>query len=109
MWFIFPQIDGLGHSETTRYYAIKSLDEARQYLQHPILGARLLQCVQALLSIDGISAHEIFGSPDDLKFRSCLTLFLYATSEELFRDALAKFYDSVEDPLTLSALRADRA
>ena len=72
MWFIFPQIDGLGFSSTTRYYAIKSLEEARQYRHHPVLGARLLQCTGLVLAVEGKSANEIFGSPDDMKLKSCM-------------------------------------
>src|SRR5512135_647652 len=75
MWFMFPQIDGLGHSPTSRYYSIKSREEARQYLDHPILGARLLECAGTVLALNGRSALEIFGSPDDLKLKSSMTLF----------------------------------
>ena len=71
MWFIFPQIAGLGTSETSRLYAIRSIDEAREYLAHPILGARLIECAEAVLSNRGRSAHDIFGSPDDMKLKSC--------------------------------------
>lgn len=75
MWFIFPQIDGLGFSSTTKRYAIKSAGEARQYLAHAVLGPRLLECAEAVLAVEGRSASEIFGSPDDLKLKSCVTLF----------------------------------
>jgi len=75
MWFIFPQIDGLGHSSTARLYAIKSKEEAKAYLDHPVLGKRLIECSEALLKIKGKSAEEIFGYPDDLKLRSSMTLF----------------------------------
>ena len=75
MWFIFPQIEGLGFSSTAKHYAIKSLEEARQYLDHPVLGPRLLECAEAVLAVEGRSASEIFGSPDDLKLKSCMTLF----------------------------------
>ena len=75
MWFIFPQIDGLGFSSTAKHYAIKSPDEARQYLAHPLLGARLLECAEAVLAVEKRSASDIFGSPDDLKLKSCMTLF----------------------------------
>ncbi|MFN2285766.1 MAG: DUF1810 domain-containing protein, partial [Anaerolineae bacterium] len=75
MWFIFPQIDGLGFSATTKYYAIKSLTEARYYLEHPVLAARLLECAEAVLAVKGRSISEIFGYPDDLKLKSSMTLF----------------------------------
>lgn len=105
MWFIFPQIEGLGRSPTARRYAIRSLDEARAYLAHPILGPRLVECTQIVNRIDGKSAREIFGSPDDLKFRSSLTLFARAAPEEpVFEQALAKYFDSEPDPLTVERL-----
>jgi uncharacterized protein (DUF1810 family) len=75
MWYIFPQIDGLGRSPTARYYSIKNIEEARQYLNHPVRGKRLLECTEALLAAKGRSLSEIFGYPDDLKFRSSMTLF----------------------------------
>jgi uncharacterized protein (DUF1810 family) len=75
MWFIFPQIDGLGFSSTAKHYAIKSAEEARQYLMHPVLGPRLRECTEAVLAVNGRTASQIFGSPDDLKLRSCMTLF----------------------------------
>ena len=74
MWYIFPQLDGLGFSETARRYAIRGLDEARAYLEHPVLGPRLVECAEAVLAVQGCSAQEIFGTPDDLKLRSCATL-----------------------------------
>ena len=75
MWFIFPQINGLGHSATTKFYALKSLEEARRYLAHPVLGPRLEECAQAVLAVEGRSVSEIFGYPDDLKLKSSMTLF----------------------------------
>lgn len=105
IWFIFPQIEGLGASPTSRFYAIASLDEARAYLAHPLLGSRLRECVAAVNGIAGSSAHAIFGSPDDLKFRSSLTLFAAADpNEPLFEAALAKYYAGERDPLTLRKL-----
>ena len=105
MWFIFPQIEGLGRSEIARRYAISSLAEARAYLKHPILGPRLIECTQIVNRLDGKSAHEIFGTPDDLKFRSSLTLFArVARGEPVFEQALAKYFDSVPDPLTTERL-----
>ena len=105
MWFIFPQIAGLGHSAMAQMYAIASLDEARAYLAHPLLGARLRECCEAVMAIEGKTAHQIFGSPDDLKFRSCLTLFARATPDQpLFQDLLEKYYDGEADELTLQKL-----
>src|SRR5436309_9839639 len=75
MWYIFPQYDGLGSSATSRRYAIKSVAEAEAYLRHPVLGPRLVQCAEAVLGVEGRSASAIFGSPDDMKLRSCATLF----------------------------------
>ena len=107
MWFVFPQLAGLGHSATARHYALRSLDEARAYLDHPVLGPRLLDCVRLANAVEGRTAHEVFGSPDDLKFRSCLTLFALARPEEaLFRAALDKYYGGAMDPATLALLRA---
>jgi uncharacterized protein (DUF1810 family) len=101
MWFIFPQIDGLGFSETTRYYSIKSLTEARAYLGHPILGKRLLSCVNCTLELQGYTALKIFGSPDDLKFCSSLTLFEYVDySTKLFSCALDKYFNGKRDAKT---------
>jgi uncharacterized protein (DUF1810 family) len=105
MWFIFPQIAGLGFSTTAQFYAISSLDEARAYLEDPLLGARLRTCVEAVNRVEGSSAHDIFGSPDDLKFRSSMTLFAAADpTEPLFREALRKYYAGERDPLTLEKL-----
>ena len=75
MWYVFPQFNGLGFSSTSRRYAIKSADEARAYLRHPVLGPRLTECCEAAVAVDGRSATEVFGSPDDMKLRSCATLF----------------------------------
>jgi uncharacterized protein (DUF1810 family) len=106
MWFIFPQIAGLGHSTMAQMYAVASLDEARAYLAHPLLGARLRECCQAVMTVEGKSAHDIFGSPDDVKFRSCLTLFAQAApNETLFTDLLDKYFDGEADELTLQKLR----
>ena len=103
IWFVFPQIAGLGVSPTSRFYAIGSLEEARAYLAHPLLGGRLKACVAAAMSHSGRSARELLGSPDDLKFRSSLTLFAEAAPHEpLFRQALAAFFDGEPDPLTLA-------
>jgi uncharacterized protein (DUF1810 family) len=104
MWFIFPQIAGLGSSATAQHYAIRSLDEARAYLAHPVLGPRLRECAQALLSVPGRSAREILGHPDDLKLRSSMTLFARAADDPApFEAVLDRYYDG-PDPLTLTLL-----
>ena len=105
MWFIFPQISGLGHSAMAVRFAISSRQEAEAYLNHPILGPRLRECTRLLTLVDGRSIQEILGSPDDLKFRSSLTLFARATPDNrIFRDALDKFYGGEYDALTLERL-----
>jgi uncharacterized protein (DUF1810 family) len=105
IWFIFPQIAGLGHSAMAQQFAIGSLDEAKAYLQHPALGPRLRECTQLVLNVEGRSAEEIFGYPDNLKFRSCMTLFLTAaTDNTIFKDALLKYFDGQPDQLTINIL-----
>ena len=105
MWFIFPQIAGLGLSATSRHFAIASLDEARAYLRHPILGTRLLECTALVNRIDDRSAHQIFGTPDDMKFRSCMTLFAHvAGAGSVFDAALHRFFAGEPDPQTLARL-----
>ena len=107
MWFVFPQIAGLGSSAISQTYAIKSLDEARAYLAHPILGQRLFECVDALLAIDGKSASEIFGYPDDKKLCSCATLFAAARpAEGRFQQLLDKYFDGKPDSRTHALLTA---
>ncbi len=107
MWYIFPQIDGLGFSSMSRRYAIRSTEEARAYLDHPVLGPRLLECAEAALSIEGRSAHDIFGSPDDMKLRSCATLFAAVTpADSPFARLLDRFYDGERDARTLQLLEA---
>ncbi|MEY5098428.1 MAG: hypothetical protein RJA36_1147 [Pseudomonadota bacterium] len=102
MWFVFPQLRALGRSATALHYGLADLEEARRYLAHPVLGPRLLECTRAVLAHSGRSAHAIFGSPDDLKFRSCMTLFgLAAPQQPLFAQALAAFYGGEPDRLTL--------
>ncbi|MCJ2073028.1 DUF1810 domain-containing protein [Methylobacterium sp. J-030] len=106
MWFIFPQIAGLGSSPMARRYAIGSLEEARAYLEHPTLGERLRACTAAVNRVSGRSAHAIFGSPDDVKFRSSMTLFAAAAPDEpLFAEALATYFEAEPDPLTLAKLQ----
>ncbi len=103
MWFVFPQIQGLGHSATSRRYAISSKEEARAYLAHPTLGPRLLECVRLALAVEGKSAQQIFGSPDDLKLHSSLTLFAIAAPERAeFRAALRKYFNDALDPATVA-------
>jgi uncharacterized protein (DUF1810 family) len=105
MWFVFPQLRGLGRSETARHYGIASRAEARAYLAHPVLGARLRECVELLLAVPGRSAHEIFGTPDDLKLRSCLTLFREVSDgDDTFVRALDRFFDGRPDAATLELL-----
>ena len=105
MWFVFPQIAGLGHSAMARRYAISSLQEAEAYSKHPILGPRLWDCTQLVLQVEGRSAYQILGSPDDMKFHSCMTLFSRAAPEEpLFRDALEKYFEGAQDIATLQRL-----
>ncbi|WP_395400289.1 DUF1810 domain-containing protein [Pseudoduganella sp. UC29_106] len=105
IWYIFPQIEGLGFSAMAERYAISGLAEARAYLAHPLLGARLRECCALVLASDSASAHAIFGSPDDMKLRSSLTLFAQAAPEEtLFADCLQKYYGGQPDPATLDRL-----
>lgn len=108
MWFIFPQFAGLGSSSTARHFAIASLAEAKAYLEHPILGARLRNCTVLVTKVEGRSLREIFGFPDDLKFRSCMTLFARATADNgIFLEALKKYCNGEFDSLTLDLLRSD--
>ena len=105
MWYIFPQLDGLAFSPTSKRYSIKSVEEARAYLDHPILGPRLLDCAEAVLAVEGRSATEIFGSPDDLKLRSCATLFAcVAPPGSVFDRLLGKYYQGARDGKTLELL-----
>lgn len=105
IWFVFPQIAGLGSSATAAHYAIASLDEARAYLRHDLLGPRLHECTQLVNAVRGRSIGQIFGSPDDMKVRSSMTLFAHATSDNAdFVTLLRRYYDGEEDPLTLQRL-----
>jgi uncharacterized protein (DUF1810 family) len=110
IWFIFPQLAGLGHSATAQRYAIRDLEQARRYLVDSFLGGRLRDDVRRMIGHKDKSALEILGSPDDLKFRSCLTLFRQAAFEDsdriLFTEALDQFYDGKPDPRTLDLLRS---
>jgi uncharacterized protein (DUF1810 family) len=105
MWFVFPQIAGLGHSSTARHYAIRSLDEAKAYLAHPVLGPRLRECTALVNAVRSRTASDIFGYPDDLKFRSSMTLFAHATPEnQEFLNALERYYGGEFDQATLARL-----
>ena len=104
MWFIFPQIKGLGYSQLARKFAISSREEAKAYLEHPILGPRLIECTKLVNLIEGRAIEQIFGYPDDLKFRSCMTLFASATDNQVFVDALRKYFKGTSDPSTLERL-----
>jgi uncharacterized protein (DUF1810 family) len=104
MWFVFPQIAGLGHSPTAVFYALASLEEAAAYTTHPVLGPRLRECTRLVLAHSGTPVGTIFGYPDDLKFRSSMTLFARATGEALFREALDSFFGGAEDPATLARI-----
>lgn len=105
MWYVFPQIDGLGHSPMSRRYSIKSAAEAKAYLDHLVLGARLRECFAVVCGVAGRSAREIFGSPDDLKLRSCATLFGSVSDEPIFEQVLEKYFDGKPDEETLRLLR----
>jgi len=105
MWFVFPQLKALGRSPTAQYYGIADIDEARAYLRHPTLGPRLIECTTIVTTVVGRGAHEIFGSPDDLKFRSSMTLFGRADpTQPSFPAALAKYYAGIEDVATVELL-----
>jgi uncharacterized protein (DUF1810 family) len=105
MWFIFPQIQGLGYSSLSVHYAISGLDEAKAYLDHPILGTRLIECCRLVTTIEGQPIEKIFGHIDSLKFRSSLTLFARATADnQPFRAALEKYFQGKLDPLTIGKL-----
>ncbi len=104
MWFVFPQIKGLGHSMTSIFYSINDIEEAKQYLAHPILGMRLREISKALLNQPTNDAHEVFGSPDDMKLRSSMTLFDIIEPFSIFHQVLEKFFDGKRDSRTLKIL-----
>jgi uncharacterized protein (DUF1810 family) len=105
MWFVFPQLKGLGRSAIVQHYGISSREEAGAYLRHPILGPRLIECSALVNRVEGGSAHDIFSSPDDLKFHSCMTLFSsVAGADPVFSLALAKYFGGVPDRLTMEKL-----
>jgi uncharacterized protein (DUF1810 family) len=105
MWYIFPQIAGLGWSETSRFYAIKDRAEAELYLSHPVLGMRLVEISEALLEIEGKTANQIFGSPDDVKLKSCMTLFqLLENAHPVFQKVLDRYFNGTKDLKTLDLI-----
>jgi len=105
IWFIFPQLAGLGTSVRSQRFALHSLDDARAYLAHPVLGARLIECVEALLQHDTLTAHDILGETNALKLCSSMTLFAEASrSDSIFHETLARFFDAAPDPRTLDLL-----
>ncbi len=105
MWYVFPQIEGLGHSAMAQKYAISSVAEATEYLNHPELGKRLRECTRLVTAINGRSIQDIFGYPDDLKFQSSITLFAHATGDnQVFLDALKKYFRSEFDRRTIERL-----
>ena len=108
MWFIFPQLAGLGHSQMARRFAISSLAEARAYLNHPLLGARLRECTRLVTSIEGRTVEQIFGNPDDLKFRSSMTLFSSAAADnDVFLEGLSKYFGGEPDRRTIELLHRE--
>jgi uncharacterized protein (DUF1810 family) len=109
MWFIFPQLAGLGSSAMAQHYAISGLAEARAYLAHPVLGARLRECSALVLAVQGATVHGIFGSPDNMKFHSSMTLFAQAAPDyALFRACLDKYFGGVPDQATLDLLHKEK-
>lgn len=105
MWYIFPQIAGLGMSSTAQYYSIQDRLEAEEYMAHPVLGARLLEISRALLALESSDASAVMGYPDDLKLRSCMTLFAQVSDDPVFEAVLDKFYGGSPDPRTLALLK----
>lgn len=109
MWCIFPQFDGLGHSETAKYYAIKNRAEAQHYLNHPVLGQRLIECTKAVLAVEGKSISAILGFPDDLKLHSSMTLFAqFADTDSIFTRVIDKYFAGIADSKTLQLLNLSR-
>lgn len=107
MWFTFPQMLGLGRTENAVRYGIRSIDEARAYLQHPVLGPRLIECTESVLRVDGRTAHDIFGSTDERKLRSSATLFSLASApDSVFHRLLDRYFHGTPDDLTLKLLNA---
>jgi uncharacterized protein (DUF1810 family) len=104
MWFVFPQLAGLGRTRAAQFYAIRDEEEARSFIRHPILSKNLIQCTELVLQHRNLSAHQIFGVPDDLKFHSCMTLFAEVSTVQCFPSALTQFYDGKRDLKTLGLL-----
>ena len=104
MWFVFPQLKGLGYSSTAKYYGITGKDEAKEYLEHPVLGKRLREITSALLRVDSNNAEEVMGYPDFLKLQSCMTLFAKISGDSLFTDVLDKYYGGKMDEKTIAIL-----
>ena len=105
MWYVFPQFAGLGMSAASVYYAIRSVEEAAEYLRHPVLGPKLQECADVLMSLEGRTASEIFGSPDDMKLKSCATLFAHVSPPgSVFERILGKYYEGERDTRTLELL-----
>lgn len=105
MWYVFPQINGLGSSETAKYYGIKDMNEATAYLQHPILEKHLVEIAEAVLNLNGKTATQIFGTPDDMKLRSCMTLFANVkNTNPIFQKVLIKYFNGIPDELTLQLI-----
>lgn len=105
IWYIFPQIQGLGYSEMSRFYAIKDRAEAQAYMEHPILGARLVEISKALLNLDSSDAGEVMGHPDDLKLKSSMTLFSMVSDNPVFQQVLDKFFDGGKDKFTVKTMK----
>ncbi|GGC12755.1 DUF1810 domain-containing protein [Dyadobacter sediminis] len=107
IWYIFPQIHGLGFSSTSEFYAITDLNEANDYLQHPVLGSRLIEITKAVLAHNGKTANQIMGSPDDLKLKSCMTLFgLLENTNPVFQQVLDKYFNGMQDQKTLAIIKS---
>lgn len=105
IWYIFPQIQGLGYSETSKFYAVKDKKEAQDYVKHPILGERLLEISEALLQLESSDAREVMGVPDDMKLKSSMTLFSLVSDNPVFQKVLDKFFDGEKDKFTVEALK----
>lgn len=105
IWYIFPQIQGLGYSETSKFYAVKDRKEAQDYVKHPILGERLLEISEALLQLESNDAREVMGVPDDMKLKSSMTLFSLVSDNPVFQKVLDKFFDGEKDKFTVEALK----
>lgn len=106
IWYIFPQLKGLGHSYNSEFYGIDDIDEAKEYLAHPVLGARLKEITQVLLNLKENDPHKIMGSPDDMKLKSCMTLFAHVSeNDSIFHKVLAKFFNNEPDKMTLQYLK----